>query len=116
MPYYNNNRRGPNARRPNRDRHGREQRPDRSGRPPISSDPSATGSENLYYQKLRASQATVVITLIQGEQLEGLLQWYDQSCLKIAQENGPGLLIPKSNIKYIYTLDETSEEPAEPTP
>jgi sRNA-binding regulator protein Hfq len=37
-----------------------------------------------------------------GEELNGVLEWYDKNCLKLTRDEGPNLLVYKSYIKYIY--------------
>jgi sRNA-binding regulator protein Hfq len=48
------------------------------------------------------SKTPVVIVLLDGEELHGVLEWYDKGCLKLTREDGPNLLVYKSYIKYLY--------------
>ncbi|WP_321476709.1 RNA chaperone Hfq [uncultured Paludibaculum sp.] len=64
--------------------------------------PDTTNAENFYYVKQMQSKTPVVIVLQDGEELNGVLEWYDKGCLKLTRDEGPNLLVYKSYIKYIY--------------
>lgn len=64
--------------------------------------PDQTNAENFYYMKQMQSKTKMVIVLKDGETLEGVIEWYDKSCLKVNRENGPNLLVFKPMIKYMY--------------
>ena len=64
--------------------------------------PDQTNAENFYYIKQMQSKTPMVIVLRDGEELRGIIEWYDKSCLKFNREDGPNLLIYKPNIKYRY--------------
>lgn len=64
--------------------------------------PDQTNAENFYYIKQMQSKTQMVIVLRDGEELRGIIEWYDKSCLKFNREDGPNLLIYKPNIKYMY--------------
>ena len=44
----------------------------------------------------------MVIVLRDDETLQGVIEWYDKSCLKLNREPEPNLLVYKPNIKYMY--------------
>jgi len=67
--------------------------------------PDTTNAENFYYVKQMQSKTPVVIVLQDGEELNGVLEWYDKNCLKLTRDEGPNLLVYKSYIKYIYTQE-----------
>jgi len=75
-------------------------------RPPTnakkSTPPDQTNAENFYYMKQMQSKTPMVIVLKDGETLEGIIEWYDKTCLKVNREGAPNLLIFKPNIKYMY--------------
>jgi sRNA-binding regulator protein Hfq len=61
-------------------------------------------AELFYLQKQIQSQTPMVVVLEDGEQIEGCIEWYDRTCLKV---RGRGkTLIYKSAIKYMYKLGE----------
>ena len=42
------------------------------------------------------------VVLKDGEELRGVIEWYDKNCLKINRDDGPNLLVYKPAIKYMY--------------
>ncbi|MEO8662465.1 MAG: RNA chaperone Hfq [Bryobacteraceae bacterium] len=48
------------------------------------------------------SKTPMVIVLKDGEELHGVIEWYDRCCLKFNRDGAPNLLIYKPNIKYMY--------------
>jgi len=68
--------------------------------------PEATNAENYYYVKQMQSKTAMVIVMNDGEQINGTIEWYDRTCLKVTREGASNLLIYKSAIKYMYKADE----------
>lgn len=68
--------------------------------------PNETHAEKYYYKKQIDSRTLMIITLTDGEEIEGTIEWYDSEALKINRENAPNLLILKHNIKYMYKAEE----------
>ena len=68
--------------------------------------PDTTNAENFYYVKQMQSKTPMVFVLKGGEEIHGTIEWYDKTCLKVNREDGPNLLIYKSNIAYIYKAGE----------
>ena len=64
--------------------------------------PDQTNAENFYYMKQMQAKTPMVVVLKDGEVLEGIIEWYDKTCLKFNRENDPNLLLYKANIKYMY--------------
>jgi host factor-I protein len=96
-----------------RERPERHERPDRGERPmgggggKKPSPPETTNAENFYYQKQMQSRTQMVIVLRDGEEVHGIIEWYDKNCLKVNRENGePNLMIYKPAIKYMYKEGE----------
>jgi host factor-I protein len=101
-----------------------ERRPDRQERPERSFErsdrggaaagngrkaapPEQTHAENFYYQKQMQSRTPMVIVLRDGEEVHGVIEWYDKTCIKVLRENGrPNLMIYKPAIKYMFKEDE----------
>lgn len=67
--------------------------------------PEQTNAENFYYIKQMQSKTPMVIVLKDGEVLNGVIEWYDKTCLKFNRDGEPNLLVYKSNIKYMYKRD-----------
>jgi sRNA-binding regulator protein Hfq len=66
-----------------------------------------TNAENFYYQKQMQSRTPMVIVLRDGEEVHGIIEWYDKTCIKVVRENGGrNLMIYKPAIKYMFKEDE----------
>ncbi len=65
-----------------------------------------TNAENFYYVKQMQNRTPMVLVLKDGEQLHGVIEWYDKNCIKVNRTSGPNLLVLKHNIKYMYKEDE----------
>jgi len=71
------------------------------------SPPEQTNAENFYYQKQMQSRTPMVIVLRDGEEIHGIIEWYDRNCIKVNRENGdPNLMIYKPAIKYMFKEGE----------
>jgi sRNA-binding regulator protein Hfq len=69
--------------------------------------PEQTHAENFYYQKQMQSKTPMVVVTTDGEQLRGIIEWYDRSCIKLNRSVGESnLLIYKSCIKYMFKEGE----------
>ena len=92
--------------RPNGDRHERNNnsRPINGAKkaPP----PEQTHAENFYYQKQMQAHTPMVLVLQDGEQIHGIIEWYDKYCLKLNRTGASNLLIYKPSIKYMYKESE----------
>jgi sRNA-binding regulator protein Hfq len=64
--------------------------------------PEQTNAENFYYAKQMQAKTPMVIVLKDGEELHGIIEWYDKHCLKVNREDGPNVLVYKPNVKYMY--------------
>lgn len=66
-----------------------------------------THAENFYYQKQISTKTPLVVVLQDGEELHGVLEWYDRTCVKLNRSGGQSnLLVYKQAIKYIYKESE----------
>ena len=65
-----------------------------------------TNAENFYYVKQIQNRTPMVVVLKDGEQIHGVIEWYDKNCVKVNRTSGPNLLVLKHNIKYMYKADE----------
>ena len=69
--------------------------------------PEQTNAENFYYQKQMQSKTPMVIVLRDGEEVHGVIEWYDKTCIKVIRDDGgPNLMIYKPAIKYMFKEDE----------
>lgn len=92
----------------------REHREHRAPQPSASSvqvrkrvpPPMETSAEIFYYKKQIDAHTPMVICLLDGEEIEGTIEWYDRGALKVNRIDAPNLLVLKRNIKYMYKADE----------
>lgn len=68
--------------------------------------PEQTNAENFYYIKQMSSKTQVIIVMHDGEELRGVVEWYDKDCLKVNRNDGPNLVIMKRYIKYMFKEKE----------
>jgi host factor-I protein len=64
--------------------------------------PDQTNAENFYYIKQMQSRTPMVVVLDDGQQIRGVIEWYDKDCIKVHRADEPNLLIMKSCIRYMY--------------
>jgi host factor-I protein len=107
---------GDRRERPERnDRQERMDRGERTDRPmggggKKPAPPEQTNAENFYYQKQMQSRTPMVIVLRDGEEVRGIIEWYDRNCIKVNRENGePNLMIYKPAIKYMFKEGENQK-------
>lgn len=72
--------------------------------------PEQTNAENFYYVKQMQAKTPMVLVLQDGEQIRGVIEWYDRSCIKVHRTDQPNLLIYKPCIKYLYKENEAGEK------
>ena len=56
--------------------------------------------------KQMQSRTPMVVVLTTGEELHGVIEWYDRDCIKLTREGSPNLLIYKQVLKYVYKEGE----------
>lgn len=71
--------------------------------------PEQTHAENFYYQKQMQARTPMVIQLHDGEELHGIIEWYDKHCIKLTRQGEPNLLVYKPAIKYMYKEGEQGD-------
>jgi hypothetical protein len=74
--------------------------------------PMETNAELFYYKKQIDAHTPMVIVLLDGEEIEGTIEWYDRGALKVNRKDAPNLLLLKRNIKYMFKADERVEQVA----
>ena len=72
--------------------------------------PDQTNAENFYYVKQMQAKTPMVVVLQDGEEIRGVIEWYDRSCIKVHRTEGPNLLIYKPGIKYLYKQNEAGDK------
>ena|SRR5690242_19375942 len=88
------------------ERHDRNDRPMGAKRVPP---PDTTNAENFYYQKQMQGKTPMVVVLRDGEQIHGVIEWYDRNCLKLIRNGQPNIMIYKPAIKYMYKEGENGK-------
>lgn len=69
--------------------------------------PAQTFEEARYLRKLSSARAPVRVRLMSGETLEGYIEYWDQSFIRLTREpDAPNLFIFKHDICYIAELGE----------
>lgn len=71
--------------------------------------PEQTNAESFYYIKQMNSKTPVVVVLQDGEELHGVIEWYDKTCLKVNRTDKPNLLVMKRHIKYIHKENDDDD-------
>ena len=98
------------------ERRERPERPERGDRGERSfggkkpAPPEQTNAENFYYQKQMQSRTPMVIVLRDGEEVHGIIEWYDKTCIKVNRNGAPNLMIYKPSIKYMFKEGENGKK------
>lgn len=80
--------------------------------------PEQTSAEAFYYLKQMNSKTPMVVVLNDGEELRGVIEWYDRNAIKVNRIGAPNLLVMKPAVKYMYKAEEVSSarDDARPRP
>jgi len=76
--------------------------------------PEQTNAESFYYKKQMDNRTPMVIVLQDGEELHGVIEWYDRACIKLHRNGAANLLVLKHNIKYMFKENEGDDDVDEP--
>ena len=68
--------------------------------------PAETSAEIFYYKKQMDQHTPMIIVLVDGEEVEGTIEWYDRSALKINRKGAPNIMLLKHNIKYMFKAED----------
>ena len=63
--------------------------------------PEQTFEETRYLKQLIEKSTPVRVTMIDGEEVAGVIEYYDQSFIRITRQGAPNLFIFKHDIKYL---------------
>ena len=72
--------------------------------------PEQTNAESFYYLKQMTNKTRMVIVLKDGEEIRGVIEWYDKHALKVHRSTLPNILLLKDNVKYMYKENEDKDE------
>jgi RNA chaperone Hfq len=67
--------------------------------------PESSHAEAFYFQKQMVQQTEMTVVLEDGEQLHGVIQWYDKCVVKL-RVGRSRVMIYKSGIKYLYKTSD----------
>jgi host factor-I protein len=71
--------------------------------------PETTNAEAFYYLKQMNARTPMIVVLKDGEELHGVIEWYDRTCIKVNRAGAPNLMVMKDCIKYMYKAEELDE-------
>jgi sRNA-binding regulator protein Hfq len=69
-----------------------------------------TNAEVFYYKKQIETHTPMIIVLQDGEEIEGTIEWYDRSALKVNRKSAPNIMLLKHNIKYMFKAEDREPE------
>jgi host factor-I protein len=73
--------------------------------------PEQTNAESFYYKKQMDNHTRMVIVLKDGEEIRGIIEWYDKGCIKLNRTSGQAnVLLYKSSIKYMFKESEETRK------
>jgi len=64
--------------------------------------PESTNQEVQYIKKLIDDQTPVTVRLNDNQEVQGVIEYYDRSFIRLTREGAPNLFIFKDKIKYLY--------------
>ncbi len=67
-----------------------------------------TFAYEYYLLKQMREKTLMVLNLVNGEELRGVITWYDQYAIKLEQEEGPNLVVQKQAILYYSKADSVA--------
>ena len=63
--------------------------------------PEHTFEEAKYLKQLIENAAKVRVKMVDGEEVDGVIEYYDQSFIRLTRDGQPNLFIFKHDIKYL---------------
>ena len=66
--------------------------------------PDRTFLEARYLQYLVDEQVPVRVRMSDNQEVEGVIEFYDSSFIRLSREGVPNLFLFKQDLKYIYEL------------
>ena len=71
--------------------------------------PEQTLQEVKYLKHLIENGILVRIRLANNEEVDGRVEFYDANFIRLTRHGGPNLFIFKHDIKYLYEIDELTQ-------
>ncbi len=75
-----------------------------------------TFAENYYFLKQMNKKTPMAVVFMDGETIDGYVEWYDKNCIKLNRNKAPNLLIYKNSIKYLFKRDEGKDKKEKKSP
>ncbi len=66
--------------------------------------PECTLEETHYLRQLIENRVPVRVRLSSNEEIEGTVEYYDASFIRLTRSGAPNLFIYKHDIKYLYEI------------
>lgn len=66
--------------------------------------PEQTFEEAKYLKQLIADRVPVRVKLSDNQEVEGIIEFYDSTFIRLTRENEPNLFLYKHDIKYLYEI------------
>jgi sRNA-binding regulator protein Hfq len=76
----------------------------REKRPSILT-PETTHAEAYYFQKQIQARTRMTMKLKNGEEITGVISWYDRHCLKVERSGKPDVLVYKQGIRFMHKVE-----------
>lgn len=67
--------------------------------------PEQTFEESKFLRRLVDSRSTVRLKLTDGDEIGGIVEFFDESFLRLTRDGGPNLFIYKHDIKYLWETE-----------
>ncbi len=67
-----------------------------------------THAETFYFQKQVQSKTLMTFILKNGEEIQGCIDWFDKTCIRITRTGKPNLLLYKGGIRFMYKSGENT--------
>jgi sRNA-binding regulator protein Hfq len=67
--------------------------------------PESTLEEVKYLKRLAESSKPVRVRLANNEEVDGVIEFYDESFIRLTRKDGPNLFVFKHDIKYLSEIE-----------
>lgn len=71
---------------------------------PKTKAPEHTFEEPKYLKRLIEGKVRVRLKLLNNEELDGIIEFYDEHFLRLTRDGEPNLFIYKHDVKYLHEL------------
>jgi host factor-I protein len=66
--------------------------------------PEQTFEEPKYLRQLADKRSRVRVRLVDNQEIDGILEFYDECFIRLTRDGEPNLFLYKHDIKYLYEL------------